>query len=343
MNGGEMNNIRTAGVIASFNHEKFVAESVLSLANQVHEIVVVDDCSSDNTADILRALDVPNMKLILHEKNKGVSYSYNEAVSLSRAEVIVIQGGDDKSLPGRVEEHLKSLSSPGTVLSYSQPRVIDAAGQVLPKEAAPEFFSSVDQTKILEHLYFLGNFICAPSVALRKVDYESNRGFNPANSYLQDYELWIKLASFGKFVMSDSPLVEYRKHEKNISRDNLTKSITYTSRFDAEMDYVLGSVVKDFNTSALFALGRYIGLSNRVLESIDSTILLALVQLSHSNVTQVRRGFALLMEIVNSRGELEFLSEFGIDDEKLNEYSRTCDHLNVSSRARLEYRVGNLG
>jgi hypothetical protein len=109
------------------------------------------------------------------------------------------------------------------------------------------------------------------------------------------------------------------------------------------MDYVLGSVVKNLNTSALLTLGRYIGLSNSVLESIDSTILLALVQLSHSNVTQVRRGFALLMEIVNSRGELEFLSEFGIDDEKLNEYSRTCDHLNVSSRARLEYRVGNLG
>ncbi len=337
-----MNSIRTAGVIAAFNHEKYVAESVRSLASQVDEIVVIDDCSSDNTSIVLRNLEVPNMKLVVHEQNKGVSYSYNEAVNLASADVIVIQGGDDRSLPGRVEEQVRSLSRSRTILSFSQPKVIDSLGQGLPKEAAPEFFSFVDRVKIFEHLYFVGNFICAPSVAIRKIDYELYGGFNPANSYLQDYELWLKLASLGDFVKNETPLVEYRKHERNLSRDSLSRSITYTSRFDAEMDYVLGSIAKTFDRTALLRLGRHIGLSDNVLGTTDSELLLSLVQLSHGDITQVRRGLALLMQLIASKGEIDFLLQFGIDNQKLSEYARNCDHKNTSSKERFEYRIGKL-
>lgn len=337
-----MNSIRTAGVIATFNHEKYVAESVRSLAGQVDEIVVIDDCSSDNTSFVLRDLDVPNMKLVVHEENKGVSYSYNEAVNLASADVILIQGGDDRSLPGRVEEQVESLSRSKTILSFSQPKVIDSLGQGLPKEAAPEFFSSVDRAKTFEHLYFVGNFICAPSVAIRKIDYELYGGFNPANSYLQDYELWLKLASLGDFVKNEKPLVEYRKHERNLSRDSLSRSITYTSRFDAEMDYVLGSIAKNFDRTALLRLGRHIGLSENLLDSIDGALLLSLLQLSHSDITQVRRGLALLMELIATKGEIDFLLPFGIDNQKLSEYARICDHRNASSKARFGYRIGDL-
>lgn len=337
-----MNSIRTAGVIAAFNHENYVAESVRSLAGQVDEIVVIDDCSTDNTSGVLRDLDVPNMKLVVHEENKGVSYSYNEAVNLARADVIVIQGGDDRSLPGRVKEQVRSLSRSKTILSFSQPKVIGSLGQGLPKEAATEFFSVVDSAKIFEHLYFVGNFICAPSVAIRKIDYELYGGFNLANSYLQDYELWLKLASLGNFEMNEAPLVEYRKHMRNLSRDSVSRSITHTSRFDAEMDYVLGTIAKNHDRSALLRLGRHIGLPDNLLDSMDGTLLVSLLQLSHSDITQVRRGLALLMELIASKGEIDFLLQFGIDNQKLNEYARICDHKGTSSKARSEYRIGNL-
>jgi hypothetical protein len=220
--------------------------------------------------------------------------------------------------------------------------VIDSLGQELPKEAAPEFFSLVDQTKIFEHLYFVGNFICAPSVAIRKIDYELYGGFNLANSYLQDYELWLNLASVGDFVMNEAPLVEYRKHERNLSRNSLSRSIAYSSRFDAEMDYVLGTIAKNHDRSAFLRLGRHIGISENLLGSTESTLLLSLVQLSHSDITQVRRGLALLMELIASKGEIDFLLQFGIDNQKLSEYARICDHKNTSSKARFEYRIGNL-
>jgi hypothetical protein len=89
-------------------------------------------------------------------------------------------------------------------------------------------------------------------------------------------------------------------------------------------------------------LGRHIGISENLLGSTESTLLLSLVQLSHSDITQVRRGLALLMELIASKGEIDFLLQFGIDNQKLSEYALICDHKNTSSKARFEYRIGNL-
>jgi len=342
MNGPRMKKIRTAGVIATYNHEDFVQESVLSLAHQVDELVVVDDFSSDKTQDVLRSLKIPNLKLVLHKENMGVSSSYNEAIALSDAEVIVLQGGDDRSLPGRVEQQLCHLSKPGTVLSFGRPVVINSKGDLLPNEAAPEFLHEFKISKVLEYLYFVGNFVCAPSVAVRKSDFENLGGFHPAILHLQDYELWLKFAAFGSFVLSDKPLVEYRKHSNNLSRNTASKSLYKSARFDAEMDYVLGSSVRTFSRSALLSFADHIGLSGRVLEHIDDKLLLALVQLSHPNVTQVRRGLSLLIDVIGEKGSTEGLFEFGIDSAKIDEYARKCDHHNSSANARIDVLLRNI-
>lgn len=337
-----MATLRTAGVISTYNQENYIHESVLSLAKQVDQIVVIDDCSTDNTADILRSLSIPNLKLILHDTNKGVSSSYNEAVRVADGDVIFFQGGDDRSLPGRIQQQLKSLADSGFVLSFSKPKIIDSMGNSLPSEAAPEFFPLVEDDQIFERLYFHGNFLCAPSAAMRKSDFESIGGFNPALSYLQDFDLWLRLAAQARLGISETPVVEYRKHQNNLSRDTSSKSVAYTSRFDAEVDYILGNSAKQFDREALQALGRCAGLPNASIDSAEDSLLLALVQLSHSNITQVRRGLSLLFEIIGLVGDIEFLNEFGIDGNTLNDYAQKCDHLNSSYAASLFRKTVNL-
>jgi glycosyltransferase involved in cell wall biosynthesis len=334
--------LRTAGVISTYNQENYVYESVLSLSNQVDELVVIDDCSTDNTPDVLRSLSIPNLKLIFHETNKGVSSSYNEAVRVAGGDVIFFQGGDDRSLPGRVQQQLKSLTSSGFILSFSKPKIIDSMGNSLPSEAAPEFFPEFEEGKILERLYFHGNFLCAPSAAMRKRDFESSGGFNPALSYLQDFDLWLRLAAQARVAFSETPLVEYRKHQNNLSRDATSKSVAYTSRFDAEVDYILGNSAEQFNRGALEALGRGVGLPNASIDAAEDSLLLALVQLRHSNITQVRRGLSLLFKIIGFVGDIEFLKQFGIDGNTLNDYAQKCDHMNSSYAAKLFHKTSKL-
>jgi glycosyltransferase involved in cell wall biosynthesis len=340
--GVKMSIVRTAGVIATYNHELFVKESVLSLAEQVDELIVVDDYSSDKTQDIIRGLSIPNMKVVLHRKNMGVSSSYNEAIHLAEADVIVIQGGDDRSLPGRVAKHLRHFKSPSTVISFGRPLIINSTGDSLPDDAAPEFFQEIQLEKVLDHLYFFGNFVCAPSVAFRKSIFQKLGGFNPAIAFLQDYDLWLKFAGIGSFVQSDQPLVEYRKHANNLSRDSVSKSITYLGRFEAELDYVLGSSATTFSRSALKSLAVRLGLSGAQFDQTDSKLLLALIQLGHGNITQVRRGLSSLLGIIGSRGDMDFLEAYGIDSAKLDDYARFCDHKNSSSNSRINFRHGKL-
>jgi glycosyltransferase involved in cell wall biosynthesis len=340
--GDSVTTLRTAGVISTYNQENFVYESILSLSNQVDELVVIDDCSTDNTADVLRSLSIPNLRLILHETNRGVSSSYNEAVRVADGDVIFFQGGDDRSLPGRVHQQLKSLTNSGLVLSFSKPKIIDSMGNALPGESAPEFSPLVEDDKILERLYFHGNFLCAPSAAMRKRDFEAIGGFNPALSYLQDFDLWLKLAAQARVGVSETPVVEYRKHQNNLSRDTSSKSVAYTSRFDAEVDYILGNSAEQFNRETLQALGRCVGLPNSSLDAAEDSLLLALVQLRHSNITQVRRGLSRLFEIVGRVGDIQFLNEFGIDGNTLNDYAQKCDHMNSSYASNLFRKTAKL-
>jgi hypothetical protein len=234
------------------------------------------------------------------------------------------------------------MTNSDLVLSFSKPKIIDSMGNSLPSEAAPEFFPAVEEDKILERLYFHGNFLCAPSAAIRKRDFESIGGFNPALSYLQDFDLWLRLAAQARLGISETPLVEYRKHQNNLSRDTPSKSVAYTSRFDAEVDYVLGNSAKRFNRGALEALGRCVGVPNASLDTTEDSLLLALVQLRHDNLTQVRRGLSLMFEIIGFVGDIEFLSEFGIDGNTLNDYAQKCDHMNSGYAARLFRKTANL-
>lgn len=333
---------KTAGIIATFNQENYVEESVRSLACQVDELIVIDDHSSDRTFEVIRDLNVPNLRLIRNDSNLGVSSACNLGVSETSADVIFFQGGDDVSLPGRVEQQLSELETQDVVLSYGLPEIIDANGYKLPDQAAQEFFPPKPISGVLENLYFSGNFICAPSVAMRRELYLSLGGFNPALKYLQDYELWLKCASLGDFRRSTKTLIKYRKHSNNLSREELVRPIQNATRFDAEMDYVLGSAIGKMGDTAINRLINHIGIGSLCLEGADRRLLVALVQISHANVTQKRRGLSAVFEVIGDLKDISPLAKFGIDQAMIEKYALSSDHRNMVEFAKVTSQITRL-
>jgi glycosyltransferase involved in cell wall biosynthesis len=338
-----MPRLSSAGIIATFNQEEYIEESVRSLAPQVDELIVIDDHSSDGTLAVLRGLEIPNMTLISHSENVGVSSSCNEAVNRATADVIFFQGGDDVSLNNRVKNQIALLSDPGTVLCYGIPQVIDAKGNQLPRQAAPEFFSSIKVESVLEHLYFSGNFICAPTVAMRRELYLSLGGFNSALKHLQDFELWLRCATLGNFAVSDVSLLKYRKHSRNISREDLLIPNESAARFDAEMDYVLGSVIEKMGVDAIEKLLSHLGLGGAVCKGVDQRILIALLQINHKSVSQNRRGLSYVFELIGDLGDIHALERFGISDNFITELSMRCDHNNRVFQSKAISSLSKLG
>lgn len=294
-----MKNIKSAGVIATYNHEQFIERSVLSLASQVDEIVVVDDYSSDTTLEVLNRLKIDNLTVIANESNRGVSESFNVAVNSTQADFIFIQGGDDCSIPGRVRTQLRSFSEyPETVVSYSYPVVIDAKDFVLPNSAANEFFENSDTDFPLGHLYLQGNYICAPSVCLRRGDFVDAGGFNPSSKFLQDFDLWLDLADKGSFTRVENPVVKYRKHASNLSGEYLSVRNHNRARYALELEYILDRTIKRLSRSSLEKLALCIGIPSKTIQRTDREELEILVLLSSPQPSQVRRGIHRLMDVL---------------------------------------------
>lgn len=131
-----------AVVVPSYNYEKYIAEALNSVYEQTHlniELIVVDDCSSDSSLQILNELlnsakyqeRFNRIKLIVHDINKGAHFSINEGIQNSDAPLITILNADDLYEPKRLELLLKSLLEKNGEFAFSAVKVIDADNHLL--------------------------------------------------------------------------------------------------------------------------------------------------------------------------------------------------------------------
>lgn len=325
-----MGALTTAGVIATFNQERFVAAAVSNLAPQVDELIVVDDLSSDQTADILDSLSFPNLKVLHNTERLGVSGSFNRAVALTSADVLLVQGGDDISLPGRSDQQSKILTDDSVALVFSLPKIIDDQGRRLPDSVAGEFRAALDEDDVLGALYFGSNFICAPTVALRRKDYTSHGGFPVGLDLLQDYALWLELAAVGRCVVTTAPAAEYRKHARNLSREYSGVDSPNKRRYAAEMDYIRHRFLSQAGDRVLEQLARHLSLDLDWFGGLDREEKQGILQISHEDKLVLRRGVAYLFEVAGSANGQERLRKLGLSLRDLGELALRADHENLA-------------
>jgi glycosyltransferase involved in cell wall biosynthesis len=117
-------------IIPVFNVSPFVQESVLSICNQSYrnlEIVIVDDCSTDETFAICKELAINDARIKVHRNqvNSGISHSLSVAFKLSTGAFIARHDGDDISFPERIEKQLDSLVENDLDLIGLQVQMVD--------------------------------------------------------------------------------------------------------------------------------------------------------------------------------------------------------------------------
>lgn len=277
----------------------FIEEAVLSLAGQVDEIVVIDDQSTDGTYEKLEKLKkkMQNLVLIKEEQRLGVSQAYNHAVEISSGDILVIQGGDDVSMPNRVRLQVEALQIPSTSLTYSLPVIINSHSAVMSDELGAEFFRKREYQSDLSELFFNGNFLCAPSVSMRRDDFLKHGGFPVNVDALQDYFLWLKCAENGNMLRLGERIVKYRKHGKNLSRHDptLVKSIR---RELVERLFVINTFLESISESGLNELFLQSGIDSA---SLPPHIRATLVKSQHRHAGVRLQAIQELLEISNKQ------------------------------------------
>jgi len=203
-------------VIACYNQEAFIKETVESALSQGHpdkEIIVVDDCSSDGTAEVLRTFGA-SIDLTILPKNSGVYASRNQGASLASGEYIVFLDGDDLLMPWalNVYDRLINERSPKIILG----RAILFHGKV-PEATDDDIPNNIH---FVEYADFLSkdrpSLYNTSALVVKRSTFWSVGGWSQGIFYQDIQDLLTKLGVSGKVIFLLEPgTVWYRMHSAN--------------------------------------------------------------------------------------------------------------------------------
>jgi glycosyltransferase involved in cell wall biosynthesis len=212
---GEERDMKISVVIPAYNAERYIAKAIESCLSQTytpHEIIVIDDASTDGTAAIAESFPPP-VRVIRLAENMGVSVARNRGVQASTGNWLAFLDADDWFLPEKLESQRRcSLDNPQVVLIYTGYRMIGIDGS----ESCGQFFWPRELWPTLRYR----NPLNLSSVLLRRDAFDAVAGFDPAFRTAQDWDLWLRLVaiySVKSFAALPEPLVVYRRVAGSIS------------------------------------------------------------------------------------------------------------------------------
>lgn len=220
-------------IVPCYNHEKYLEERIKSILDQTlsdFEIILLDDLSPDNSAEILkRYSNHPKVShCIINEKNSGSTFfQWNKGIDLAKGDLIWIAESDDVADPHFLEKLVAPFyKNKELVLAYSQSYRMNANGIVTGswKDATdhlnPTLFENDFEMCGLEYFEkFLntGNTIPnASAVVFKKQTYLAVGGANPSLRFIGDWEIWAKIASQGEIFFSHECLNYFRYHDTSV-------------------------------------------------------------------------------------------------------------------------------
>lgn len=208
----------------TYNHEAYLEESIDSILNQDYkniQIIISDDCSTDNSREILLAYQKKYPQKIyvqIHPANLGAVENVQSIYPLIKGEFVCWFSGDDIFLPNKLSKQIACmLENNQCVLSYHDVMVANSSGRLLYNYNDDAYGIKVHSNNITQNLLSNRCFICGNSIMInRKLaqGISHNRNIGICNDWL----LTIELSLIGNFIYIPEALTTYRRHEQSLSK-----------------------------------------------------------------------------------------------------------------------------
>lgn len=192
-----------------------VGETIQSVLAQTYphwEMLIAEDCSPDNTREVIEQWTTvdPRIKLIRLERNGGPAMARNAALEHARGHWVAFLDSDDLWLPQKLERCLEFARSCDASFVYTGFRRIPSAG------GEPGSYIGVPAT--LNYRKLLGNTAIATSTVM--LDISRTGAIRMRKTYYDDFDCWLQILKTGTLAHGlDADLMRYRMMEKSVSRN----------------------------------------------------------------------------------------------------------------------------
>ena len=216
-------------IVPAYNYARYLHDALASVRDQTYQVwecIVVDDASTDETAEVAQrwAKSDGRFRLVQHYINKGVSASRNRGIAEARGDFIQFLDADDRLLTEKIVRHVRFLEEhPDTGVVYSEGWFFRDAN---PERLTPSMHGTLsrsimarvngDAWEKLQHY----NILPTPCALLRRGVVERAGGFTETSAGFEDWDFWLRCAASGvRFDFTgDEPLAAIRVHGRSASR-----------------------------------------------------------------------------------------------------------------------------
>lgn len=194
-------------IVPFYNYREYLREALESVFGQTRipdEVILVDDCSTQDISDILK--DFPSVRVIRHDRNRGLAAARNTGIEAATSEYVFSFDSDDILRPEAVEQHLK-LAAYDTVVTMPLIAFGAESYTAYPEKGSWEIFKE-------------RNCIYSNSLFPKSLWYQVG-GFDESETMrlgLEDWLWWSECALYrAKFVTGTYPSLLWRRHSKSMS------------------------------------------------------------------------------------------------------------------------------
>ena len=219
-------------IIPNYNHAPYLKERIDSVLNQTYqdfEAIILDDCSPDNSVEVIEQYrSNPHVShILINEQNtRNTFIQWERGISMAKGRYIWIAESDDVAEPQLLETLIGQLEQhPDASVAFCHSRLIDADGALLSEQntknsAQPGQITIDDSCTFLRHLLIFNYIYNASMAVFRRDVYDRANPDYKQFRYCGDWHFWASVCAAGRVIEVYDMLSRFRQHQRKVTEDS---------------------------------------------------------------------------------------------------------------------------
>ncbi|MDB4069397.1 glycosyltransferase [Pseudomonadales bacterium] len=205
-------------VISTYNRAGYLGlaiNSVLRQNNDNYNLYILDNCSTDNTKEVVESFTDSKMNYIKNDENLGMVGNWNKALITGNSQYVHIFHDDDLLEPDFIDNIYSVINeNSDCVFIHSAANIIDEKGRLLKTKIEP-YVTLTDGDKFFADYLRVGQSIVCPSVVINRSRLPEGISFSEKFPFTADINFYVRISKYGNIGYVNSPSLSYRTHQES--------------------------------------------------------------------------------------------------------------------------------